>query len=437
MKNLILFLLSYFSFFNTSFSQVSDITVNNYQIEAALLPSKKALEVKLVCNISPNKDTNTIQFLFSSEAILKTVKSRQDIGWSEIHFTFNGKDSLLLTADENYSENKNYDLVFDYSFPVEELNDTALILDRGNRWYPLIINQVFTYTLKCEVPEGYSVLSSGDHLEEANVIERNNFVYECNKPVFKLPLIVFNPEIFRKTELHSAENDIEFYSLTTDSVETVNLMTKADSVLNYFDETLGNYSREKLIYFEVSDFGGINVGSGLLTIGTQIIQWTEKGYNDYLILTIAQQWFTAGAFADFGQPGFFFLTISLPHYLKLMYIRDTRGEEAYKNSLLKPLENYKEFAGKENDVPLIDVDMPNTKEKGLLLYGKGPFILSKIENEIGKENWKLFLRDLYKTFLGKIMTLNDFENYLSKYDETGKALALFEKLMNEKGMPEE
>ena len=71
MKNLILFLLSYFSFFNTSFSQVSDITVNNYQIEAALLPSKKALEVQLVCNISPNKDTNTIQFLFSSEAILK------------------------------------------------------------------------------------------------------------------------------------------------------------------------------------------------------------------------------------------------------------------------------------------------------------------------------------------------------------------------------
>ena len=120
-----------------------------------------------------------------------------------------------------------------------------------------------------------------------------------------------------------------------------------------------------------------------------------------------------------------------------MYIRDTRGEEAYKNSLLKPLENYKEFAGKEKDMPLIDVDMPNTKEKGLLLYGKGPFILSKVENKMGIENWRLFLRDLYKTFFGKIMTLNDFENYLSKYDETGNTLVLFEKLINEKGMPKE
>ena len=437
MKYSILLIALVLSLISTTFSQKSDITVNHYKIEAVLSPSARLLDVNLVCNIIPNTNSSTLQFLFSSEANLKSVKYNDGEEWADIPFNINGKDSLLLSPAEILSENNNYDIVFDYSLPVNELNDTVLILDRGHRWYPLISDQIFTYTLECEVPEGYSVLSSGDQFEEVKKIEKNNFVYECDKPVFKLPLIIFNPEIFRKTELRSANNYIEFYSLTTDSSETIKLMMKADSVLNYFSNTLGDYPGKRLIYFEVSDYGGINVGSGLLTIGTQIVRWTEKGYDDYLILTIAQQWITAGAFADYGQPGFFFLTISLPHYLKLMYIRDTRGEEAYKNSLLKPLENYKEFAGKEKDMPLIDVDMPNTKEKGLLLYGKGPFILSKVENEMGIENWKLFLRNLYKTFLGKIMTLNDFENYLSKYDETGNTLVLFEKLINEKGMPEE
>lgn len=426
-----------FFLISTTFSQKPDISVNHYKIEAVLSPSVKLLDVNLVCNIDKNTDSNTFQFLFSSEANLKSTKYNDGEDWIDIPFNINGKDSLLLSPKEILPENKNYDLVFDYSLPVNELNDTVLIFDRGHRWYPLISDQIFTYTLECEVPEGYSVLSSGDHFEEAKEIEKNNFVYECIKPVFKLPLIIFNPEIFRKTELHTNRNDIEFYSLTTDSVQTINIMTKADNVLNYFSETIGDYPRKKLIYFEVSDFGGINVGSGLLTIGTQIVRWTEKGYDDYLILTIAQQWFASGVFVDFDQPGFFFLTISLPHYLKLMYFRDTRGEEAFNNSLSEPMEKYKEFAGKKNDMPVIDVDMPNTKEKGLLLYGKGPFILSKIENEMGKENWKLFVKDLYKSYLGKIMTLNDFKNYLSKYDETRKALALFEKLMNEKGMPVE
>ncbi len=436
MKYSIFLFVLVLSLYSNIFSQKSDLTVNHYEIHAVLSSSAKTLNVNLVCNINKNTDSNSLQFLFSTETNLESVKYNDGEDWTDISFNINGKDSLLLTPTERLSENYNYDLVFDYSLPVNELNDTVFILDRGHRWYPLITDQIFTYTLECEVPKGYRVLSSGDLFEEVNEIEKNSFVYECNKPVFKLPLIVFNPEIFRKTELRTTGNNIEFYSLTTDSSETIKIMTKADSVLNYFSKTLGDYPRKSLIYFEVSDFGGVNVGSGLLTIGTQIIRWTEKGYDDMLILTIAQQWFAASVFADFSKPGFFFFTISLPHYLKLMYIRDTRGEEAFNNSLLKPLEGYKEFAGKENDMPLIDVDMPNTKEKGLLLYGKGPFILSKIENEIGMNNWKLFLRDLYNNFLGKIMTLKDFENHILKYDKSGNTLTLFEKLMNEKGIPE-
>jgi len=214
------------------------------------------------------------------------------------------------------------------------------------------------------------------------------------------------------------------------------MLRQADSVLSYFSKTIGAYSRDRLIYFEVDDFGGINIGSGLLTIGTKAIEMINKGFNDFLILTIAQQWFTSGVFADFSEPGFFFFTISLPHYLRLMYVRYDEGEEAFNDALLKPLDKYKEFAGSESDIPIIDVDMLNSREKGLILYAKGSYILSLIENELGKENWELLLRDLYTTFVGKIMSMDDFLNYLNKYDTSGKTLTLFKKLIIEKGLPQ-
>ena len=316
------------------------------------------------------------------------------------------------------------------------MNDTLLLLDRGHRWYPLITNQIFTYKMKCEVPESYSVLSSGNLIEKMDT-GNSVFVYECDKPVFKMPLIVFKRESYQHIELMSDENKLDFYSQEIDSTSINRILNQADSILSYFSKTIGPYSRERLIYFEVSDFGGINVGSGLLTIGTQSIEMINKGYKDLLMLTIAQQWFGANVFADFSEPGFFFFTISLPHYLKLMYIRDKEGEVAFNNALLKPLDKYKEFAGSESDIPIINVDMPNTREKGLILYAKGPYVLNIIAQEMGIETWKLFLKDLYKTFIGKIMTLDDFENYINKYDKSGKTLALFKKLINEKGLPQE
>ena len=75
-----------------------------------------------------------------------------------------------------------------------------------------------------------------------------------------------------------------------------------------------------------------------------------------------------------------------------MYLHQTQGEESFLEFLQEPLVKYKEFSGKENDIPIINVDSPNSREKGLILYGKGPFVLSKIHNAMGDENWLSFLQ---------------------------------------------
>jgi hypothetical protein len=436
MKTLFIVFSICLSFYSDSNAQKPNVTIHNYNIDVFLSESEQTINVNLICTFTTTKDLRSLQFLLNSKTALHSVSCRSNNEWRKISFTFNGSDSLLLTADENFLSGNYNEIKFEYTFPVEAINDTALILDRGHRWYPLIVDQVFTYTLKCTVPEKYRVLTSGKLQELNDVNENSIFTWNCDKPVFKLPLIIFNPDIYKKNEITPSENIIEFYPLTIDSANAKNIIQQADTILSYFNKSIGRYSRDKLIYFEVPDFPGINVGSGLLTTGTEALEQIAKHYRDALILTIAQQWFGAGVFPEFNQRGFFFFSISLPHYLRLMYLRDSEGEAAFNNSLLEPMKRYEEFAGSGKDTPVIEIDIPNTKEKSIILYAKGPFVLSKIENEIGRDNWRAFLADLYQAFCGKIITYDDFKIFMQKYDKTGKALILFEQLMSEKGMPE-
>lgn len=99
------------------------------------------------------------------------------------------------------------------------------------------------------------------------------------------------------------------------------------------------------------------------------------------------------------------------------------------------MDNYKEFAGKENDIPIIDIDFPNTKEKGLVIYAKGPYILSKLETAMGKTTWMDFIHNLYYSYQGKILSYEKFKEMLSHYDKNGRVLIDFNKMMSEKGLP--
>jgi hypothetical protein len=416
----------------TNLRQDLNINVNSYKINAKISESSEAIDIRLICDISVLKNSNQIQFTFSNEANIHAVKYLKGKDWISIPFEFNGKDSLLVKEADKFYKDKKYSLLFEYSFPTGKLNDTLLFLDRGHRWYPLIMDQIASFKLTCEVPKSYAVISSGNLLEIKNESAKSVYVWESLLPVFKLSLIIYNPKIFKKTD-----NDIvDFYYPSVDSVKALKILEKTRKVVNYFKSTLGVYPYKKLTIIEIPDFPGINTCSGLLMTGTYSLEMAEKGYDDMLILTTAQQWFGAGVFGRFGEKGFFFISLSLPHYLRLMFIREEQGEVAFNKSLMDLLITYKEFAGKENDIPIIDVDLPNTKEKGLILYAKGPFVLSKIEKDLGRKKWLSFLRDLCQTFRGRILTYDEFKKYLAKYDENGHTLTLLNHLMTEKGISE-
>ena len=426
-----------FSIAQPAISQSHGISISSYNIEATIFPHAEVFMLSATCGMQKTDTASQFQILLSSSSTLQSIQALANGDWSDIPFEFVGRDTLLLRFPITLRSVGPLTMKFRYTFPIGSLGDSLLLLDRGSRWYPLIADQIATMRLRCEVPGDFIVLSAGDLLETKVVGASSQFVWETKYPIFKLPLVVFRSNMLKRDSANVLNKKIVLYHSAANAFVTDSVLSEAGRLLSFFTDAIGNYPYRCLTLVEVPYFDGIDVSSGLLMVGSSSLRGMQRGDADPLRLTVAQQWMGAGVFAKFRQPGFWFFTISLPHYLRLMYVRHLAGEVAYESALNEPLKQYEKFADKETDVPILDVDFPNSREKGLVLYGKGPLVIDKLQSQMGNDGWKNLLRDLYKEFLGRILTYDDFRASVSKHDKSGKGEVLLNRLMTQKGIPME
>jgi hypothetical protein len=328
-------------------------------------------------------------------------------------------------------------LELEYSFPAALPDSSVLILSRGSRWYPLIADQVAPLTLTCEVPKGFTALSAGNLVGVREGSERTTFVWRSGLPVFKVPLAVFRTKRYPGVIAPAADQDLCVYRAAGDTVGTGAVVAGASQALAYYSELLGAYPLQRLTLLAVPDFPGIDVASGLLLVGTAFLDELRRGRFDSLDLTIAQQWFGAGVFGRYGQPGFWLLTLSLPHYLRWMYLEATQGDSALAAQVADARQHYLPVAGTGADLPLLAVDGPTSREKGLVLYAKGPLVLDRVRRAMGDARWTACLRAVYSEQRGRPLGFAGFRDYVGKFDERGGAAALLDSLARTPGMPGE
>jgi hypothetical protein len=253
-------------------------------------------------------------------------------------------------------------------------------------------------------------------------------------PVFKLPVFIARKELYILKSSTCGYVNLNSYILSpNDSLNFDSLNLHICSLINYYNEAIGKYSFDRFTLIETSMYQGANLGSSFITAGTDNIKMFEKGYREWLNLAVAAQWMGTGVFPRLFCKGFWFLSISMPHYLRIMYIKDTQGEESFNKEIENLKSTYDKIAGTENEVTVLDVDYPNTKEKGIVIYAKGVLILDKIKNLLGETNWNNLLKDFYKQYDGKIILLDDFVNLIDKYDSTGNTSKSLSKMLGEKG----
>jgi hypothetical protein len=101
------------------------------------------------------------------------------------------------------------------------------------------------------------------------------------------------------------------------------------------------------------------------------------------------------------------------------------------------LANYNATVKNGKDISIMDVlSVNNSLEEAQSIYAKGPIILHQLRRCMGEANWNSFIKNLYHDFKNRLLTLDDFKIYISKYDHEGQCLKLFNNLLITKGIPE-
>jgi len=424
---------------HNAFCQTPQIEITSYDVKVNLDLPDSQLQVTTRVELQKPDTISEFDVLLTSDAKLSSIRSNVKGQRIEMPHKLTGNDTLRITVSPELVSSKKLSVDFDYTLPIDKFkskNDMA-ILDRGHRWYPLILDQIAKFTLKAEVPKGYVVFSAGDFVEKKTFPEYSQFLWESKIPVFKLPLIIAKSDLYNETVKKCGAKEIYFYSSTVDKETKNKILSEACSTLKFYNEFIGEYPHNRLTLIEIPELEGTNIATGLLMIGRTFIDAFKQGQYDNLHLSIACQWMAAGVFFKFGSKGFWFLQLSLPHYLRLMYLERTKGKDAFTQGLQQGLDAYKEIAGSENEVSIMDVDFPNSKEKARAIYGKGPYVIDKLRRQIGDENWEKLIKDIYKDFKGEILTYDEFINYLSRYDKDGTAVTKLNKMVSEKGLPED
>jgi len=70
---------------------------------------------------------------------------------------FAGKDTLRLVIPSELESSQQLKIDFEYTLPIVKLEDDVMILDRGHRWYPLIIDEIARFKLIAKVPDEYAI----------------------------------------------------------------------------------------------------------------------------------------------------------------------------------------------------------------------------------------------------------------------------------------
>jgi len=416
--------------------QSSPIDITGYDIQARTTVVDSALHVQARVELTKPGTLDSFTILLSSRARLTSVTTAIPAGAVAIPYKPSSQDSLRLDLPQTLHGRTALTLDFDYTMPLPAGQDMVL-LDRGHRWYPMVVDDIARLKLTANVPRAYTAFAPGDLVAQDTIGLSSQFVWETAIPVFKIALVIARSTLHHEAVRPVGSHILQLYTTAADTIANDSTLAEAARAFTFFAGLLGKYPHKRLTLVEVPQFDGMDIASGLVMVGTTFRESFAKGEWDGLGLCIAQQWFGAGVFAKFPDPGFWFLSLSLPHHLRLTYLRQTRGEEIFQRAMQHSLDAYREIAGTPGDMPILSVDMPNTREKGLAIYGKGPFILDRVRQRLGDAKWSGWMRGLYQTYRGRILTYPEFEQSLAQYDPGGTVVPLLHKLVSESGLAKE
>jgi hypothetical protein len=411
-------------------------TIKSNDIKIALDPDNGQLLV--IGRFDATKPATLTSFYVSltSNAQIRTVSVIKGDVRYDLASTPTGGDSLFVKLPDVVKADTSINLEFQYTISIGQKPGSIMILDRSNRWYPAIPDQLAPFHLAVQVPELFDVFACGNFISENVFPDYTEYLWESKIPVARITLVIAKPDQIQSTERACDGIKVFFLSDTLDNDIADEIADDACGMLSYYQDLIGPYQYSGLRLVRVLGLRATIVSAGLILFGERITEKARSGDLSIVTQAIASQWFGAGVYAKPGAEEYWLLTISLPYYLQMMYQRAKFGDEAYDKCLQEALAAYEVVANTSDNIPISQVNELNSRAKFEIIQNKASYVISRIVKQIGEENWVKVLRALYLEYKGKDLPFKTFSSYLSKNDPTHKAAEMLNKMLTEKTLTE-
>ncbi len=417
------------------FAQSNGLKITGYDINFTLNLSSRKFFIDAQVTFQKKDSADTFSLLLSHYASITNVKS---INNEIIPFNVSGNDTLSVSLPEKTEKSEKFTLLFSYVLPADSflVDKGMFIMKRVFRWYPFQKGDIFNSTIRITVPDNLITLSNGTCEKKLRSNHTTTFVWKTTHES-DLALFIFNPDSMEYKSEVFAGIRINYYFVPglKDEQKIISLVK---SSFSFYSNYLARYQNDTYTVIEIPAnwFLGQSLHTLLLFTPKLLEYIPDPGA--WVPHEVGHQWFGNKVRAGEQANGRWFVEESINEYLRAMYIEHLYGSDSLKHMMEDfYLANYKANVKKGKDVSIMDVSSVNNSiEEAQCIYAKGPIVLHLLRKCMGNDHWNTMIKKIYKDFQNRFFTLDDFKNYISKYDHEGHCLRVFNTFLIIKGIPE-
>jgi hypothetical protein len=331
-----------------------------------------------------------------------------DTGESEIRFLPEAKKIVIIPKGDGRKEGC-ANIKFEYKGKITRwpgwsanvIGDQWTEIGLYFPWFPFSFDLgIFTYDINVSCDSEYGLASIG-YIEKM----KTGWHVSCPEPTNDISICLSRN--LKTHERQLAGNKLHIYHLTIPDSTLENLSSDISEIILNYNRWFGAVHRDFCVVESrrtkgggYGRIGGIFLGGfdGKSYIGNR-----EK-YNRYLAHEIAHQWWYKAPASSWED----WLNESFAEYSALAVLRERFGENQFSINLA---EKSRSIVGTP---PIWGFDRSTEPDAEKLLYSKGPVLLKKLEDRMGREEFnrfcsQVFSRDISSTsdFLGLLEASED------------------------------
>ncbi len=320
---------------------------------------------------------------------------------------------------------KGFSLSYAGKLPTAPGEAAGISLNRDDFWYPVIGNDLVTFSLQVTLPPGWTAVSQGSRSEHR--VEDNGgttVLWRSDTPQEQIWLIAdrFN-EYRRKTDA----TDVFAFLRTPDPELADRYLRAAERYLSMYSRLLGPYPYEKFALIE-SDRQSGDARPSFTVIGSRVLRLPHLVDSAYPH-EILHNWFGNGVYPDFESGNW---SEGLVTYLSDHLFAEQRGEGG--RFRREALWKYRNSVDEASEPPLREFHMRHDGISEGIGYHKALMFFHSLRRQLGDAEFLSALRDFYSRKRFKIAAWEDLR--LSMQQASGQDLGpLFAHWLGQTGAP--